>query len=224
MQSGSTEPLLVFADELERRDADVASSLARVETLQREVEEIRSRGARVESFLAALPAARTERAADERAASAAVEEATAVLREAELAAGQAGDEAARLAAARAVAEAEDRVRAAERWAAQARTAVERLEHEATSKADEADDVERGAYALAGQVRYGPPPAPGLAGALEWAARVRGSLLLERSGLAREREEVVREATELVTSVLGEPAHAAAVAGVRSRLERALGRH
>ena len=68
----------------------------------------------------------------------------------------------------------------------------------------------------------PSASPDLDGALEWASRARGALLLERSGLAREREEVVREATELLASVLGDPLTATAVAGVRERLARALG--
>ena len=64
--------------------------------------------------------------------------------------------------------------------------------------------------------------PSLDGALDWASRARGALLLEHSALARERDEVVREATELLASVLGDPLTATAVAGVRERLARALG--
>ena len=40
--------------------------------------------------------------------------------------------------------------------------------------------------------------------LEWASRARGDLLVAHAGLATERDKVVREATELVASVLGEP--------------------
>ena len=75
--------------------------------------------------------------------------------------------------------------------------------------------------LAPRVRDVPAAPADLHGTLEWASRARGSLLLEHSGLAREREEVVREATELLASVLGEPLNATAVAGVRERLARAL---
>ena len=53
------------------------------------------------------------------------------------------------------------------------------------------------------------------------SRARGALLLARAGLATERKKVVREATELVTAVLGEPLAATGVAGVRGRLARAL---
>ena len=76
--------------------------------------------------------------------------------------------------------------------------------------------------LAPRVRDVPAASADLDGALEWAARARGALLLQRSGLARERDEVVREATELLASVLGDPLTTTAVAGVRERLARALG--
>jgi hypothetical protein len=58
--------------------------------------------------------------------------------------------------------------------------------------------------------------------LEWASVARGALLVEHSGLARERDAVVREASELLGSVLGEPLAATSAAGLRGRLERALG--
>jgi hypothetical protein len=53
------------------------------------------------------------------------------------------------------------------------------------------------------------------------SQARGALLVEHSGLAREREAVVREASELLGSVLGDPLAATSVAGLRNRLERAL---
>ena len=70
------------------------------------------------------------------------------------------------------------------------------------------------------------PSPGALGALCRRApgtRLAGAgrLLLEHSGLARERDAVVREASELLGSVLGEPLISTAVAGVRDKLERAL---
>ena len=75
--------------------------------------------------------------------------------------------------------------------------------------------------LAPLVRDVPPPSPGLEGALAWASRARGELLLERSALATERDTLVREASELLASVLGEALTTTGVAGVRARLERAL---
>jgi len=66
------------------------------------------------------------------------------------------------------------------------------------------------------------PATGLHGLVDWAARARGELLVSYAALATERDKIVREATELVASVLGEPLVSTGAAGVRQRLERALG--
>jgi hypothetical protein len=62
---------------------------------------------------------------------------------------------------------------------------------------------------------------GLGAVLEWASQRRGELVLERSGLAREREAIVREASELLGSVTGDAMSATSVAGLRDRLQRAL---
>ena len=58
--------------------------------------------------------------------------------------------------------------------------------------------------------------------LEWASLARGGLLVAEAGLARERDALVREASELVASVSGDPLASTSVAGVRARLARALG--
>jgi hypothetical protein len=61
---------------------------------------------------------------------------------------------------------------------------------------------------------------GLERVIEWASHTRGALLVEHSNLARERENVVREASELLGSVLGDPFAATSVAGLRDRLSSA----
>lgn len=53
--------------------------------------------------------------------------------------------------------------------------------------------------------------------LAWASHRRGALLVERSNLARERDALVREASELLGAVLGEPFALTAVHGLRDRL-------
>ena len=60
----------------------------------------------------------------------------------------------------------------------------------------------------------------LDGAVEELSQRRGALLLEHSNLARERDAVVREASELLGSVLGDPLASTSVAGLRERLKRA----
>ena len=82
------------------------------------------------------------------------------------------------------------------------------------------EVQPLAQALAGNPRIGTDlPGADLDGVLDWAARARGDLLVAHAGLETERDKVVREATELVASALGEPLPGKGVAGVRERLSR-----
>jgi chromosome segregation ATPase len=215
------ETLLSFAEELERRDADAAQALLEVERLQREVEEMRVHGTAAVTFLASLPPALTELEMDGRAATAARLEADAAARDGEAALQRARKDDERLAAERSLQRAHDRVHSAERWATQIREERARLEDEGEARRAESMLLAARAAELAPLVRDVPPPSPGLEGALAWASRARGELLLERSALATERDTLVREASELLASVLGEPLTTTSVAGVRDRLERAL---
>ena len=215
------ETLLSFAEELERRDADVARALLEVERLQREVEEIRVHGTAAVTLLASLPAALAELGVDERAAGAEQLEADAAVRDAEAALQRARKEDERLAAQRSLQQAQDRIGSAERWVAQARDERARLEGEGEARRTESMLLAERAVELAPLVRDVPPPSPGLEGMLAWASRARGELLLEHSALASERDTLVREASELLASVLGEALTTTGVAGVRDRLERAL---
>ena len=215
------ESLLSFAEELERRDADVAQALADVERLQAEVEELRVRAAATESFLAELPAALAEREAEEHAAAEARDRALGALREAEQLVERAEKEERRLQAERVLRAAQDDLHEAEFWVVQARAAHAELECEGAARRTEAEQLVRRAVDLAARVRDVPTASPGLGGALEWASRARGALLLEHSKRVGERDEVVREATELLASVSGDPLTAVAAAGLRDRLARAL---
>jgi len=217
----SEDTRLAFADELERRDAEAARALDAVERLQREVDELRTHLAAVAAFLASLTAAVEARARDEKAALAARAKAEIGLRNAETAVERAGRKDERIGAERALQEACEEVEAAGRWAAEAEDAVVQLAREADERRAEAARLEARAAELSAHVRDVPTPDPGLDPALEWASRARGALLLEHSALAGERETLVREASELLGSVLGEPLTATAVAGVRGKLESAL---
>jgi FtsZ-binding cell division protein ZapB len=220
-RGASVESLLSFAEELERRDADVAQALTGVELLQTEVDELRAHAASAAAFLDALPAALAERASDERDAIGARDHAAQAVRTAEQFVERAEKKDQQLEAERALLQARDNLHATEFWVAQAREAHAELERDGVARRVEAEALAQRAVDLAARVRDVPPPSPSLEGAVEWASRARGALLLERSGLARERDEVVREATELVASVVGDPLTAIAVAGVRERLARAL---
>jgi chromosome segregation protein len=215
------ESLLTFAEELERRDAEVAQSLDRVELVQARVEELRARAAETAAFLAELPQALAERAADERTAAERRERAQSALREAEQALERAAKEEQRLLAERAVQAARDDLHAAEFWVEQTRAAHEELEREGETRRTEAEQLVERAGELAATVRDVPAGSPNLDGVVEWASRARGALLLEHSKLVGERDEIVREATELLASVSGDPLTSIAVAGVRERLARAL---
>jgi FtsZ-binding cell division protein ZapB len=208
--SASVEPLLTFAEELERRDADLGVALDAVDTLQREIEELRAHAATAAAFLSSFPGALDALERDEGAAQDARAAAERTLREAEAR----EDERVTL-------QAGDALRSAERWVAEAALARRRLEEHRAARRADADRLEARADALAGSVHDVPAPAGGLDGVLEWASRARGSLLLEQSALVRERDAVVREANELLGSVLGEPLTSTAAAGVRAKLERAL---
>ena len=221
------EPLLRIVDELERRDEDAAAALLGIEALQREVEETRAQAAAIAAFLAAFPDALAARETEQRAAAESLAKASAALADAEAALEQArerGREDARLAAERAVQHARDALREAELRVERARVERERLEREEQEQRGEAERLVLRVEPLAQRLAEDPrvatkPPGPGLDAVLEWASRARGDLLLAHAGLATERDKVVREATELVASALGEPLPGTGVAGVRERLER-----
>jgi hypothetical protein len=224
------EPLLRIVDELERRDEDAAAALHEIEELQREVDETRARGAAIADFLAGFPGALAAREAEERAAdesragaAEALADAEAALAEAE----QRGREDARLAAERTVQHARDTLRDAEHRVERAHAERERLVLEEQEQRAAADRLVIETEPLAGRLAANPriatePPGQGLDGVLEWTSRARGDLLVAHAGLDTERDKVVREATELVASALGEPLPGKGVAGVREQLVRSIG--
>ena len=196
------EPLLAIAADLEERDARVAADLARVEQLRAEVDEIRTHAEAAAAFLAELPAAIAAHARAEEQA----EDDRAVARRALHDAEREKDDSIR---AHAVQRAQDALDDADRRAERAR------EHQAALGREGA---ERRAEATRLAARAG---VDGLDAVIAWASHRRGALLVEHSGLAREREAIVREASELLGSVLGDPLAATSVAGLRERLARAL---
>jgi chromosome segregation ATPase len=219
------DPLLQIAEDLERRDEQAEEALLAVERLQAEVDELRRHAGATAEFLRSYPDAHAGLEGDERAAAEARAAAGGAVTEAQAELEKAKNDAERLAAERHVQQARDRVRAAELWGERVRDDRLRLEGEAEERQREAGRLEARAHDLAAEPRLAravAPPAGGLHGVLDWGSRARGELLVAHAGLASERDKVVREASELVASVLGEPLTATRVAGVRARLERALG--
>lgn len=222
------EPLLTIAEDLERRDERAAAALLEVERLQAEVDELRTRAGAVAAFLRELPAARTALETEEQAGAEAQERAAAAWRQAEDELSrllERGSENARLQAARAAQHARDALEDAGLRVARAHEERRRLEDEGAERGADAERLERRGAELSAHPRLEhdvAAPATGLHGLLDWAARARGELLVSHAALATERDQIVREASELVASVLGDPLVATSVAGVRQRLERALG--
>jgi hypothetical protein len=221
------EPLLLIVDELERRDGDAAAALNEIETLQQHVDETRARARDIAAFLDGFPDALAAREAEGLAAEQSRTAASDALTEAEDTLAQArerGREDARLAAERALQHAQDALREADLRVERAHAQREQLVREEREQRDAAGrlvvDVQPLAQALAANPRIGTgPPVAGLDGVLDWAARARGDLLVAHAGLETERDKVVREATELIASALGEPLPGKGVAGVRERLSR-----
>ena len=224
------EPLLRIVDELERRDEQAAAALREIEELQREVEETRARGGAIAGFLASFPGALAARESEERSADESRAAAATALAEAEAALAEAekrGREDAQLAAERAAQHARDALRDAEHRVDRAHAERERLVLEEQEQRGDGERLVLRVQPLAETLAANPriatdPPGPGLDGVLEWASRARGDLLLAHAGLDTERDKVVREATELVASALGEPLPANGVAGVREQLTRSIG--
>jgi hypothetical protein len=183
------QDLLSLADELERRDDVVAAELVRVEREQAEVEEIRAQAAAATELLASLPAVLAAFAADEERA-----------------------EDDRAAAQAAIAAAGEDELAARRARAEARAARAR-EHQI---AVQQDGIARRDEAARLAARVG---VDDLGAVLAWASHRRGELIVEHSGLAREREAVVREASELLGSLTGDARASTSVQGLRDRLHR-----
>jgi chromosome segregation ATPase len=207
------DAILDHATHLERLDADVAERLASVEQRQHDVDALRARAERVMRVLDELPGRRAALAADEAVALAARADGVIALREAEETAAATRKDADRLAAERAVATARSALESAERWVADIDVQRARLDDEEELARRDAADAAARAAELGADARDA-------ASVVEWASRERGALIVEHSALAREREAVVREASELLGSVLGEPYAATSVAGLRARLERA----
>ena len=188
------EPLLALAADLEERDAHFAAQLARVESEQAELDTRRVCATQLADRLAWLAQAVSENGYALHLAVRRRDDASAVFRGAD----------------------EDARHAAEVALAAAEADVARLGEHRAALVRQTDEAREGVALLARTLR-----ATGLDDVLEELSERRGALLVEHSNLARERDAVVREASELLGSVLGDPLAATSVAGLRERLQRAL---
>jgi chromosome segregation ATPase len=227
--------LLDQAAELERRDTSAAAAVERVSSLAAGIDHAHDRARQLLDTLARLPARRDALRAEHEEVTARASAEERELREderrlAELERRRRRDEETLAQARRDVEHARERLADTHRHGERVLARLAELDEEERAARAEADVVEAEADALANELRELPRvsrsarerPGGGLEGVVEWGARAHAALVVTRSALVREREQIVREAGELGAVVLGEPLAGASVAAVRSRLERALG--
>lgn len=217
---------------LVREDEGRSAILAELDRLLEATRSLRERTERIQELFRSAPSEqeRLDREIDaaEReihARSEALAQAEADLAEAE----RTGDEERLAAARRFVVRAGDALAMAEKRAAAFRAEARELEQRLAEAEREVPELESEAASLAESLRDRPrlareasrEPPPGLDGVAEWASGARAALVVARSGVAVEREAVIREANELGSVILGEPLVASSVAVVARRVEQAL---
>lgn len=218
---------LAFAAELEQRDAALAERHADLAGLGRRVEAIRAEAEQLSRFLGRLPVEREQLDGTLADAERDLEEARKALEQVRRTVARARGEGAAAAARRHEAHAETDVRTTEDRRIRLIARREALERNAEAAAADSQSLAARGRDLAAELEAMPrvagpePPAPGLDALADWGSRAHAAVLVARSGLATERELVVREANELAASVLGEPLSATSVAHVRERLEERL---
>ncbi len=192
--------LLAFAEELESRDAALAAELGRLQALSARLEEIRAALRETTETLRRVP---RELAHADRARAEADRLLAVARREYEPAHGAAGGHREADALAERVTHLTaliEELRAEERAATERRDAIN---GEAALLAE----------ALGTGSRVGALPA--------WFDWAQSTLLVSRTTLEAERDLIVREAAELLTSALGEPVGPRSVGRLRQRLQREL---
>lgn len=230
--AAAPHPALEVLRELELRDAALGAAFDEVVRLEQGAEEVGSRAARVAALLLAAPAEHDRLAASLAAAEVAVGEAERARNAADKTARDAEAQQRRDAAALRVDAdlAADRLRGARDASARARVALERHGAELEATLLEAPLLERQAAGLAAGLALvvglsksaAGRPAAGLPGVVEWRSRARAGLLVVRGTLSRDRDALLREATETAAVVSPGVVAGPTVASVRAQLEAALG--
>jgi chromosome segregation ATPase len=207
--------------ELVRSDAELSGRGARLRDEDAVVARIRDRVAAIDSFFAALP--------DEegRLGAAAAEAGRDLHRRREELAGaereleEAHGEEERQLAESAVHRARDHVATADARLDRAQEARAQLAAEAAELRPELSRLEEQARSLAREHGELPVPASGAEALLEWASHARAELFVAAGQVDRQREQVIREANELASALLGEPTFGSTPAQALARVERDL---
>jgi chromosome segregation ATPase len=216
-----TQSLLDAIRELESHDAVLASEIAELMRLEREIAALRAGAEALLRFRVELPERSARAQAELQAAEAEVARRAEAVRSAQAEVARAKSDEARAAAERAVATAETSLRTAEARVAREREALAALEREAEANEAEAALLEEQARELGAGL--GEMPEPGLERLEPWGARVRASVFAQRTHAEAERQRVIEEATELGSAATGESLAGSGVEAVRARVESALSR-
>jgi predicted nucleic acid-binding Zn-ribbon protein len=192
--AGHDAELTAEADELRRRDDDVAAIRVRAEAIDAFFSSYANQQARHGSAIAAARADLAHRLEE-------LAQADAVL-------ARARDEDARIHAQHAVDRAHDHRAVAEATLQRAEGELAELEREAAALPHELAELER---------RAGGGVA-GARGLIEWASHTHAELFVAAGQIATSRERLIREADELASMLLGEPTYGATIAQALARVE------
>jgi chromosome segregation ATPase len=192
--AGHDAELTAEADELRRRDDDVAAIRVRAEAIDAFFSSYANQEARHGSAIAAARADLAHRLEE-------LAQADAVL-------ARARDEDARIHAQHAVDRAHDHRAVAESTLQRAEGELAELEREAAALPHELAELER---------RAGGGVA-GARGLIEWASHTHAELFVAAGQIATSRERLIREADELASMLLGEPTYGATIAQALARVE------
>jgi hypothetical protein len=198
--------------DLARRDGRLEAEAAALRASDAEVGSIRAAAEAIASFFAGYEAERAVRAADRDDAKHALDHRRDELAQAELDATAAREDAAREHAEKAVRRARDHVEVAEARLARADDACAELEAGAASLPSELKDLD----ARARGVAHVPPPEADL---IDWASRAHAELFVAAGQLDVQREQLIREANELASMLIGEATYGSTAAQAVRQVER-----
>lgn len=213
-------------EELRALEVEETELAERAERLQHAIDAIAATRARAEEIAAFFDSYDDEeegRRAEITAAEGEVHRRQAEVTAAEADAAAARDDETRAQAARAVARAADHLSVAALRLGHARADLESLARTARDFEGEVPELEARAAAIAGAEGLAEPHR-GLEQLVDWASQARAELFVAAGQVSAQRERVVREANELASMLLGEPAYGLTVAQALRQVEANSGRN
>jgi chromosome segregation ATPase len=192
-------------------DAELSERAAALRERDGRIAAIRGRAEAIDAFFAAYPEEEGRRSAELREAQEEIAHRREELADAERRLAEVHDDEARIHAEHTVARALDHITVAESRSERAEFAYDALERDASARPRELNELEARARAI--------PDVPPLGSSLvEWASHAHAELFVAAGQIDVQRERVIREANELATMLLGEPAYGATVAQALARVE------